>query len=56
MTKTITTLSYNVHSCVGSDWKYSPARVAQTIKACAPDLVALQELDRNTTNQKTGLW
>jgi len=38
-------LSYNVHACVGTDKKLSPERIARVIQACAPDIVALQEID-----------
>lgn len=38
-------LTYNVHSCIGSDRKYDPARIAEVIAACEPDIIALQELD-----------
>ncbi|UXN58996.1 endonuclease/exonuclease/phosphatase family protein [Phyllobacterium zundukense] len=38
-------LTYNVHSCVGSDGQPSPGRIAEVIAACDPDVVALQELD-----------
>lgn len=44
-------LSYNVHSCVGTDRKLDPARVAEVIAALEPDVIGLQELDigRNRT-------
>lgn len=38
-------LSYNVHSCVGTDRKLDPARIADVIAALAPDVIGLQELD-----------
>ncbi|MHC1551636.1 endonuclease/exonuclease/phosphatase family protein [Phyllobacterium sp. K27] len=38
-------LTYNVHSCIGSDGQASPSRIAEVIAACRPDVVALQELD-----------
>ena len=38
-------LTYNVHSCIGSDRKYDPARIADVIASCEPDIIALQELD-----------
>jgi len=38
-------LTYNVHGCVGTDGRLSPARIAAAIAACRPDVVALQELD-----------
>lgn len=38
-------LTYNVHRCRGTDRRLSPARIAEVIARCAPDIVALQELD-----------
>lgn len=38
-------MTYNVHSCIGMDGKMAPERIARVIAQCAPDIVALQELD-----------
>lgn len=38
-------LSYNVHSCVGTDRKLDPARIADVIAGLGPDIIGLQELD-----------
>lgn len=38
-------LTYNVHSCIGTDRKHDPARIADVIAECQPDVIALQELD-----------
>jgi endonuclease/exonuclease/phosphatase family metal-dependent hydrolase len=38
-------LTYNVHSCIGSDRKVDPARIAEVVAECRPDIIALQELD-----------
>jgi len=38
-------LSYNVHSCIGTDRKLDPARIAKVIAAEQPDVIGLQELD-----------
>lgn len=38
-------MSYNVHSCAGTDGRVSPRRIARVIAQQSPDLVALQELD-----------
>lgn len=38
-------MTYNVHSCRGSDRRLDPQRIVQVIQALAPDVVALQELD-----------
>lgn len=46
-------LTYNVHRCVGADGKPSPERIAEIIAACAPDIVALQEVD--VLRRRTGV-
>lgn len=38
-------LSYNVHSCIGTDRKLDPARIAEVIARISPDIIGLQELD-----------
>ena len=38
-------MTYNVHSCVGTDGKLSVQRIADVIARAEPDVVALQELD-----------
>lgn len=38
-------MTYNAHSCVGTDRRLDPARLAEVIAAYEPDIVALQELD-----------
>lgn len=43
--RTIRILSYNVHSCVGTDRKLDVGRVADMIAALEPDVIGLQELD-----------
>ncbi len=43
----IRVMSYNIHSCLGMDGKLFPARVARIIGRRSPDIVALQEVDRN---------
>ncbi len=43
--QTITLLTYNVHSCIGTDRKLDPARIAAVIAMARPDIVALQEVD-----------
>lgn len=40
-------LTYNVRRCLGIDGRLSPARIAEVIAFCEPDIVALQELDVN---------
>lgn len=43
--RTIRILTYNIHSCVGTDRKLDPARIADVIASIEPDIVALQEVD-----------
>jgi endonuclease/exonuclease/phosphatase family metal-dependent hydrolase len=38
-------MTYNVHSCIGTDKKLAPERIAQVIASADVDVVALQELD-----------
>lgn len=45
MSKIFSVMTYNVHSCIGTDGKVSPLRIAEVIDLCNPDIVALQELD-----------
>lgn len=40
-------MTYNVHSCVGTDGHRSVERIAEVIAASDPDVVALQEVDQN---------
>ena len=43
----LTVVTYNVHSCVGTDGRYSLERIAQLIQGEHPDLVCLQEIEVN---------
>lgn len=47
--KALRVLTYNIHHGEGTDGKLDLPRIADVIKAAKPDLVALQEVDRNTT-------
>jgi endonuclease/exonuclease/phosphatase family metal-dependent hydrolase len=38
-------LTWNVHSCVGTDRRLDPDRVTQVIRTLDPDIAALQEVD-----------
>ena len=38
-------LTYNVHSCIGTDRRLAPDRIAEMIAAVKPDIIGLQELD-----------
>ncbi len=37
--------SYNIHKCVGWDWRRAPARIAAVLKELDCDIYALQEVD-----------
>ncbi|GES41371.1 endonuclease/exonuclease/phosphatase family metal-dependent hydrolase [Rhizobium sp. ERR 922] len=43
--KRIRILTYNVHSCIGTDRKVDPTRIASVIAQTQADIVALQEID-----------
>ena len=38
-------VTYNVHSCFGTDRRLDPGRIAEVIAECRADIVALQEVD-----------
>ena len=40
-------MTYNVHSCIGSDGQASPERIAEIIALYQADIICLQELDSN---------
>ncbi|MBC8130195.1 MAG: endonuclease/exonuclease/phosphatase family protein, partial [Rhizobiaceae bacterium] len=41
-------VSWNVHGCVGADWRCDPLRTFAVIAALKPDILALQEIDGRT--------
>ncbi|MCF1432417.1 EEP domain-containing protein [Agrobacterium vitis] len=45
-------LTYNIHSCIGTDRRLDPARIAEVVAATEADIVCLQEVDvgRNRTS------
>ncbi|MEF0943704.1 endonuclease/exonuclease/phosphatase family protein [Rhizobium sp. BR 362] len=43
--RSIRILTYNVHSCIGTDRKIDPGRIAAVIAEAQADIVALQEID-----------
>jgi endonuclease/exonuclease/phosphatase family metal-dependent hydrolase len=45
-------LTYNIHKGVGTDRRYRLERVIAVIKAEAPDLICLQEVDRNVRRSR----
>jgi endonuclease/exonuclease/phosphatase family metal-dependent hydrolase len=47
-TRALRVLTYNVHHAEGTDGKLDLDRIAKLIRDAEPDLVALQEIDRNT--------
>ena len=50
---TIRVLSYNIHIGIGNDGKLDLERTAKTIMEQKPDLVAIQEIDRNTERTRS---
>jgi endonuclease/exonuclease/phosphatase family metal-dependent hydrolase len=44
----VVVLSYNIHHGQGMDGKIDLARIAAVIKSVSPDIVSLQEVDKNT--------
>jgi len=49
---TQTIMSYNLHSCVGTDRRYDPERVLQVIDEVKPSILGMQEVRRNTSHNK----
>jgi endonuclease/exonuclease/phosphatase family metal-dependent hydrolase len=45
--KALRVITYNIHSCLGTDGRRLPERIAQAIASLDPDIVALQEVDVN---------
>ncbi len=45
MSQQIRIMTYNVHSCIGTDGKTSPERIAEVIGRCGAEIAALQEVD-----------
>jgi endonuclease/exonuclease/phosphatase family metal-dependent hydrolase len=41
--------SYNVHRCVGGDYRYDPSRIARVIQETGCDTIALQEVDNKAS-------
>jgi endonuclease/exonuclease/phosphatase family metal-dependent hydrolase len=48
-------MTYNTHHGAGADDAFAIERVAATIESCAPDLVALQEVDRHWSERSGSL-
>lgn len=48
MTTDLVVSTYNVHSCVGTDGRYSVDRVARVIRELGSHVVCLQEVESNT--------
>jgi endonuclease/exonuclease/phosphatase family metal-dependent hydrolase len=43
---TLRAMTYNIHSCIGTDKEVNPQRIARVIREANPDIVALQEVDK----------
>jgi len=53
----VTVLTYNIHSCVGSDAVYSVERIVAVLREANADIVCLQEVQVNDKSiQTTRLW
>ena len=50
--QTLRIMTYNIHHCEGVDGKLDVERIAGVIRKQECDLVALQEVDRNTTRSQ----
>lgn len=46
-------MTYNVHSCLGTDGRVSPRRIARVISQQNPDIAALQELDHGKARSRS---
>lgn len=53
---TLRLLTYNVHSCVGTDGAYNFKRVGRVAASVNPDVVALQEVECNSQPRKCRYW
>ncbi|SIQ96919.1 Metal-dependent hydrolase, endonuclease/exonuclease/phosphatase family [Rhizobium sp. RU20A] len=45
MPRRLTIVTYNIHSCFGTDRRLDPRRIADTIAMTGADIIALQEVD-----------
>ena len=52
----LTVVTYNVHSGVGTDGRYSLERIAHLVQGEHPDLVCFQEIEVNHRQQQTRSW
>ena len=49
MTHLLRVMTYNIHSCRGTDGRCDPSRIGEVIERANPDVVTLQEVDRAST-------
>lgn len=49
-------VSYNIHSCVGSDGIVSVDRISRVLSTEDPGIICLQEIESNRSRQRTRLW
>ena len=50
-------VTYNIHTCVGVDWRYDPGRVAAVLCEIDADIACLQEVDaRRGTGRHADQW
>mmetsp|Transcript_30217 Transcript_30217/g.46344 ORF Transcript_30217/g.46344 Transcript_30217/m.46344 type:complete len:361 (+) Transcript_30217:17-1099(+) len=52
MEQELKVITYNVHSCVGSDSVYSIDRISRTLANQNPDIVCLQEIEDNSGDER----
>ena len=45
--------TYNIHSCVGTDGRFDPARTSQVLGELAADIIALQEVENPAIDNLT---
>jgi endonuclease/exonuclease/phosphatase family metal-dependent hydrolase len=45
-------ITYNIHRCFGSDYRYAPGRIVELIRLIQPDIVALQEVDEGAVRSR----
>jgi len=49
---TIRVVTYNVHSCIGTDRRVDVERIVEVLRALDPDVIGLQEVD--VRRERTG--
>lgn len=47
----IAVATYNIHTCIGTDYKFNPERIVQVLQELNSDIVALQEVESYQVNK-----